>query len=256
MNNNIPSVSVIIPVKNEEGTIEKIVNNLPDLGSKTEIIFVESYSTDKSLEKIKNVADTYRGSKNLKWCSIDYGNKSDAVWKGFEMASGDILMIYDADMTVPIEETRYFLDALSIGPGSLAIGTRFVNKMEKGAMGIKNIFANKLYAKVWSWIARQKITDSLCGTKALWKTDYEKMSESVKFTATKDPFGDFDLMLGAIDLGLKIVEIPVHYKARIYGKTNIRAWRDGWSLLKILFGLMIAGYCRKPEVREAKGIPS
>ena len=91
---------------------------------------------------------------------------------------------------------------------------------------------------MFTWILSQRIKDTLCGTKVLTKSNYENLKEAKKFLGDFDPFGDFDLILGASKLNLKFAEIPVRYKARIYGSTNISRFKHGWMLLKITFFAM------------------
>ncbi|MEK7117282.1 MAG: glycosyltransferase family 2 protein, partial [Patescibacteria group bacterium] len=161
--------------------------------------------------------------------------KGDAVRLGFNMAKGEILMILDADLTVPPEDLPKFYKAIASGKGEFINGSRLVYPLEKESMRFFNILGNKFFSIMFSWILGQRIKDTLCGTKVLFKSDYEKISLGRKFFGDFDPFGDFDLLFGAAKLNLKIVEIPIHYKARLYGETNISRWRHGWLLLKMTF---------------------
>jgi ubiquinone/menaquinone biosynthesis C-methylase UbiE len=232
--NKIPaSVSIVVPARNEAGMIKKIVDELPDLGSKTEVILVEGHSKDNTRQEIKEVLKSYRGNKRLRFTVQDGIGKGDAVRKGFDMADGDILMIYDADVTVPPEELEKFYDALTAGKGEFINGCRLVYPMEKQSMNILNYAGNKFFSFMFSWLLGQKIKDTLCGTKVFWKKDYEDIKRGRRFFGNFDPFGDFDLLFGAAKLNLKIVDLPVHYKERVYGMTNISRWRHGWLLLKM-----------------------
>jgi glycosyltransferase involved in cell wall biosynthesis len=226
------TVSIVIPAKNEKGNIENLIKRIPQFGKSLEIIFVEGGSTDGTLEEIKRVAEIHP-DKNIKWAAQKCKGKRDAARKGFEMATGDVLMILDADLSVPPEELPKFYEMIKSGEGQFINGTRFIYPMEKGAMRFLNYWGNKFFTFLLSWIIGQKITDTLCGTKVLLKSDYEKIKENRKFFGDFDPFGDFDLLFGAAKLGLKIQETPVHYKARTYGKTNISRFRHGWLLLKM-----------------------
>jgi len=231
------TVSIVIPSRNERGNIENLIKRIPRFGKSQEIIFIEGGSTDGTLEEIKRIAAEYP-DKNIKWIGQECKGKGDAVRKGFEMASGEILMILDADLSVSPEELPVFCEALKSRRGEFINGTRLVYPMEKGAMRFLNKLGNKFFAFMLSWVLGQKLTDTLCGTKVLFKKDYEKIKENRKFFGDFDPFGDFDLLFGAAKLGLKISEAPVHYMARTYGKTNISRFRDGWLLLKMtLFGI-------------------
>lgn len=228
-----PKVSVIVPARNEEGNIKKIFAEVPDMGSSTELIFVEGGSKDKTYNIIeKTIMDNpHRQSKLLRQ---NGRGKADAVRLGFQHASGDILMIYDADMTVPPEDLSRFYDVLTCGKGEFVNGVRLVYPMEKEAMRTLNFLGNKFFSLAFSWLLGQSIKDTLCGTKALWKRDYDRITANRSYFGEFDPFGDFDLLFGAAKLNLKIVEIPVRYRERTYGATNISRWSHGWLLLRMV----------------------
>jgi ubiquinone/menaquinone biosynthesis C-methylase UbiE len=228
------STTVLIPCRNEEGNIEKIIPRIPELGSHTEIIFVEGNSTDNTHKKIEEVIKANPG-KDIKLFKQEGKGKGDAVRKGFENASCDILMILDADMTVAPEDLTKFYNALKYHKGEFINGTRLVYQMKEKAMRRLNKFGNIFFSKMFSWLLGQRITDTLCGTKAFFKSDYEKIVLNRKYFGDFDPFGDFDLLFGAAKLNLKIIEIPIRYGERIYGDTNINRFRDGLRLLKMCF---------------------
>lgn len=230
------SVSVVIPSRNEEGNIEKAVLRTPKLGSSTELIFVEGHSKDNTLSEIKRVINKYKGKKDIKLILQGKGvGKADAVRKGFAKAKGDILMILDADLTVAPEELPKFYQVLRTGKAEYVQGTRLVYAMEKEAMRILNVVGNKLFSLTFSWLLGQPIKDTLCGTKALFKSDYERIAKNRSYFGDFDPFGDFDLIFGASKLNLKIMEIPIRYKARTYGTSNISRFRHGLLLLKMTY---------------------
>ncbi len=228
-----PSISIIVPARNEAGTIEKIANELPELGSFTEIIFIEGHSRDNTFAEIERVVRNYRGHKRLSYAIQEGKGKGDAVRKGFDMATGDILAIYDADMTVPPEEMVKFYRALAENRADFINGSRLVYPMEKQSMRLLNFFGNKFFSFAFTYIIGQPIRDTLCGTKVLWKKEYEAVKANREFFGDFDPFGDFDLLFGAVKLNMKIIDMPVHYKDRIYGATNISRWSHGWLLLKM-----------------------
>ncbi|MES3031013.1 MAG: glycosyltransferase [Patescibacteria group bacterium] len=228
-----PSVSIIVPARNESGTVEKIIAELPELGSFTEIIFIEGHSKDDTLQAIQKGVGAYKGTKRLSYAVQDGKGKGDAVRKGFAMATGDILMIYDADMTVPASEVHKFYDAIAHNRGDFINGSRLVYPLEKESMRTLNFFGNKFFSFAFSTILGQTLKDTLCGTKVLWKEDYEFIQSNRAFFGDFDPFGDFDLLFGAAKLNLKIIDMPIHYRERIYGDTNIKRWSHGWLLLKM-----------------------
>ena len=149
-------------------------------------------------------------------------------------ATGDIVMVFDADMTVPLEYLPRFFEALWTGRGEFINGVRLVYPMEDDAMRFLNLWGNKFFSLVFSWLLGQPIKDTLCGTKALWKADYDLIAANRNYFGDFDPFGDYELIFGAAKLGLKIVDLPIRYQARTYGSTNIQRWRHGWLLLRMV----------------------
>jgi len=229
-----PSVSVIVPARNEAGNIENAVLRLPVMGPDDELIFVEGNSSDNTWEKIQEVQKKYGSSRRLIIAQQTGKGKGDAVRKGFSLASKDILMILDADLTVPPEDLPKFYDAIVSGHGEFINGSRLVYPMEGQAMRFLNMLTNKFFAMAFSFVLGQHFKDTLCGTKVLTRRQYTRLAEHRKFFGEFDPFGDFDLLFGAARLGLKIVEVPIRYRDRVYGTTNISRWRHGFLLLKML----------------------
>jgi SAM-dependent methyltransferase len=227
-----PSCTVVIPARNERGNIREAIERLPRLGSHTEVIFIEGHSTDGTAEEIKAVIDEHP-ELDLKLAVQNGVGKGDAVRTGFEMASGDVLMILDADLTVPPEELTKFWRALVDEKGEFINGTRLVYPMENNAMRLANVAGNKLFSLVFTWILGERVTDTLCGTKVLWARDYQRIAANRGVFGDFDPFGDFDLLFGAAHLGLKIREVPVRYRERKYGMTNIDRWRHGLLLARM-----------------------
>lgn len=217
------SVSIIVPARNEEENIAKIIPSIPAFGKAQEYIFVEGHSNDATWDEIGKVVAKHRTVKVLKQKGI---GKANAVRAGFSKATGEILMIYDADRTVPGEDLLKFYQVLSTGAGEFANGSRLVYPMERQAMQTLNKVGNKMFSLMFSWILGQRLKDTLCGTKAFFRKDYKKFKHS-----KSDPFGDFDLIFGAVRNNLKIVEIPVRYKEREYGATNIKRFKHGLMLL-------------------------
>jgi SAM-dependent methyltransferase len=228
-----PTVSVIIPARNEAQNIRGAVSRMPLMGAHTEIVFVEGGSTDGTWNEIQRVIAAYRGPLRLRAFQQTGKGKGDAVRLGFEKAAGSMLMILDADLTVPPEELRKFYDAMSSGLADYVHGTRMVYPMEDQAMRFLNKLGNTFFAQAFSFLLDQPIKDTLCGTKVLWKKDYERLAKARAYFGELDPFGDFDLIFGACRLNLKIMEIPIRYKSRVYGETNISRFRDGALLLRM-----------------------
>jgi SAM-dependent methyltransferase len=233
------SVSVICPCRNEKGNIEAAIQRTPKMGWRTELIFVDGNSSDGTVEEIEKCIREYHGPLELKLIHQGDGKgKGDAVRKGFEIATGDVLMILDSDLTVPPEDLPKFHRALVSGCGDFINGVRLVYPMEGEAMRFLNLLGNKFFSSALSWVLEQPIKDSLCGTKVLWRRDYERIAAHRGFFGDFDPFGDFDLLFGAARFNLRIVDLPVRYRARTYGDTKISRFQHGLLLLKMTaFGL-------------------
>jgi SAM-dependent methyltransferase len=227
------STTVVIPCRNERENIENAVKRLPDFCEDLEILYVEGNSQDGTLDEIHRVIASYP-DKDIKVLVQDGKGKGDAVRKGFSHARGDILMILDADLTVPPEDLPKFYKAIVAGKGEYINGTRLVYPMDDEAMRFLNFWANRTFSVLFTWLLNQRFTDTLCGTKVLTKKRYEQIVANRSYFGEFDPFGDFDLIFGATKLNLKIIEVPVRYKAREYGETQISRFRHGWLLLKMV----------------------
>lgn len=228
-------VSVIIPARNESGNIENAIRRMPQLGTHTELIFVEGNSTDDTWQVIQKVKKNYSSTHDIKTIQATESGKNAAVRKGFEMAEGEILMILDADLTVAPEDLTKFYDAIASDKGDFINGCRLVYPMEKEAMRFLNLWGNKFFSSAFTWLLDQRFKDTLCGTKVLFRKDYQKLVSNRKFFGDFDPFGDFDLLFGAHKLNLCIIELPVRYHERTYGRTNISRFRHGLILLHMCF---------------------
>ena len=226
-------VSIIIPARNEAGNINDIIQRTPDLGSRTELIFVEGHSKDDTYAVIERAVKQHPDRK-IKLYRQNGQGKGDAVRLGFQEATGQVLMILDADMTVQPEDLKRFFSALIDQKGEFINGVRLVYPLEDRAMRFMNMVGNKLFSLAFSWLLDQPIKDTLCGTKVLLKKDYEAIAKNRHYFGNFDPFGDFDLIFGAAKLNLKILDLPIRYRSRLYGDTNIARWRHGWLLLKMV----------------------
>ncbi|MFO1109767.1 MAG: glycosyltransferase [Bradyrhizobium sp.] len=229
------SATIVIPCRNERGNIENAILRMPKFGSHQEIIFVEGNSSDDTLAECKRVREAYEGKWDIRVLRQDGIGKGDAVRKGFAAATGDVLMILDADLTMPPEALPKYHAILESGKAEFVNGTRLVYPMETEAMRPLNFIANRCFAYLFSYLVNTRMTDTLCGTKVLLRRDYEVLAREREYFGNFDPFGDFDLIFGAAKQNLKIIETPIHYKARTFGETQISRFRDGWLLLKMVW---------------------
>ena len=232
-------ISCIIPARNERGNIENALKRFPDLGREAEIIFVEGHSTDGTWEEILRVSTVYRDQFRILAVQQAGKGKADAVRLGFAHAREDLLVILDADLTMPPEMLTRFAYAYDQGHGDFINGSRLVYPMEGAAMRFLNRMGNIFFAKILSAVLDVRLGDSLCGTKLLTRHDYDRIVAWRRDFGDFDPFGDFELLFPAAELGLEIVDVPVRYLARTYGETNIQRFRHGLQLLKMTwFGLV------------------
>ncbi len=227
------SVTVVIPCRNEEGNIEDAVRRLPSLGSHTEVIFVEGNSQDNTWSEISRVRALYPEC-DIKAIRQPGRGKGDAVREGFSKAMGEILMILDADLTVAPEDLPKFYEEIVSGRGEYVQGSRLVYSMENEAMRFLNYVANRFFAAIFSFLLNQTVSDTLCGTKVISKKNFDRVVEGRSYFGDFDPFGDFDLIFGATKLNLKVSEVPIRYRARRYGTTQISRFRHGFMLIRMV----------------------
>jgi len=228
-----PSVSIVVPCRNERGNIEAAIRRLPPFAPDIEVIFVEGHSSDGTYEECLRVQQAWPQTK-IKVLRQDGRGKGDAVRKAFAAATGDILMILDADLTVPPESLEKFYTVIATGKGEFVNGTRMIYPMDDRAMRFLNSIANRFFAVVFSYLLNQRYTDTLCGTKVLRREDYLRIADGRSYFGEFDPFGDFDLIFGAAKLNLKSVEVPIRYAERVYGETQISRFRHGLMLLRMV----------------------
>ena len=227
------TVSVVIPCKNEKGNIEDAVRRIPALGGRTEIIFCDDQSTDGTAEEVQRVQSCYP-EKDIR---LEHGPgvcKSRNVWTGFDAAKGDVLLILDADLTTIPEELPYFVEVIVSGQAEFVNGSRLVYPVPKGAMNGANMLGNKFFSVTFTYLLGQRVKDTLCGTKVLWRTDWERIKPMLGSWGTEDRWGDYELLFGAAKLNIKILDLPVHYQERIYGSTKMtKVFRNGLVMLRM-----------------------
>ena len=227
------SISVVIPARNEKGNIAAALERLPDLGGPVEVIFVEGHSSDGTWEEIERARQAYAGPCSIQALQQTGKGKADAVRLGFSKASGELLTILDADLTMPPELLPRFVDAWREGRADFINGSRIVYSMEGEAMRFLNRLGNVFFAKALSSVLGVRLGDVLCGTKLVARHDYARMVRWRRDFGDFDPFGDFELIFPAAILAIGTVDVPIRYRARTYGSTNINRFRHGLMLLKM-----------------------
>ncbi|MCJ7778313.1 MAG: bifunctional class I SAM-dependent methyltransferase/glycosyltransferase family 2 protein [Sedimentisphaerales bacterium] len=229
-----PTVSIVIPTRNEKGNIEEAFTRTPKMGKWTELIFVDANSDDGTIEEINRCIEKYGGQWHRVLLLHQSGEgKGQAVRQGFAECRGDVLMILDSDLTMPPEELSKYYEAIVRGKGEFINGCRLVYPMEKKAMRFLNMVANHFFAQLFTWLLGQRVKDTLCGTKVLWRRDYERIAANRSYFGDFDPFGDFDLLFGASRLNYKIIDMPIRDRERSYGEIKISRWQHGWLLLRM-----------------------
>lgn len=231
------TVTILVPCRNEMGNIESALTRTPNFSLHQEFIFVEGHSQDGTFAEVERIISKYP-QKDIKLFKQPGKGKGDAVRFGFSKASGEVLIILDADLTVPPEDTPKFYEAIRSGKGEFINGCRLVYPMEEEAMRFLNLVANKFFSIFFTWLVGQRFKDTLCGTKVIFKHHYEELVANRHYFGDFDPFGDFDLIFGAVKLNLKVLEIPIRYKSRQYGTTQIQRFRHGLLLLQMCWFAM------------------
>jgi glycosyltransferase involved in cell wall biosynthesis len=223
----------VIPARNERGNIKPAIERLPRFCDDIEVIFIEGHSTDGTFEEIERVQASHP-KHDIKIMQQSGRGKADAVFTAFDAARGDVLMILDADLTMPPEQLGKFWEAIETGKAEFANGSRLTYPLEDKAMRFLNMMANKIFSLLFTWLLSQRFTDTLCGTKALRRDNYARLKASREYFGDFDPFGDFDLIFGASKLNLKCIDIPIRYAARTYGETQISRFRHGLMLMRMV----------------------
>jgi hypothetical protein len=227
------TVSVVIPCRNEKDNIAPAVERIPALGQQSEILFCDDKSTDGTADEVRRMQALYP-EREIRLIEGPGICKAENVWTGFRAARGDVLMILDADLAVMPEELPMFLRALASRRGDFINGSRLIYPMQHNAMKFANEIGNKLFGLLFSFLLDQRIKDTLCGTKVLWRKDWIRMEKTLGSWGIKDLWGDYELLFGASKLHLEIVEVPVHYQERIHGVTKMtRVFANGLRMLGI-----------------------
>lgn len=228
-----PKVTVVVAARNEAGNISQIFDRVPSMGAGTELIFVEGGSQDDTWGAIEREISR-RPDVDARLFKQPGNGKGDAVRVGFREATGEVLMILDADMTVAPEDLPRFYEAWRSGKAEFVNGVRLVYPMDDRAMRFFNHIGNKFFSLVFTWLLGQSVKDTLCGTKVLSRRHYEMIAANRGYFGEIDPFGDFDLIFGAAKYNLKIVDLPIRYHERVYGETNIQRWSHGMLLIRMV----------------------
>jgi len=233
------SLTICLTCRNEKGNIEPIVRAIPTVTDQQEILFVEGHSDDGTRAEIERVKEAYP-EKNIRLISQPGKGQGDAIREGFSQATGAFIILLEADMTSPPADIVPVYQSLRAGFSEFVEGTRFVYPMTRESMPLTNRVGNLFFARYFSWLLRQHASDVLCGIKGISSANFKKIAARWGQWRVEDPFGDFELLLGAAQIGLKFGEIPVHYQPRPYGKTKTSAFRHGAVLFRLAASAFVA----------------
>lgn len=220
------SVDIIIPVYNEEDTIEsvlEVVDNTDFCGLKKNIIVVDDCSVDSTRNILKKYEDKFKiiyKEKN--------GGKGSAVSLGIKNSNGDIVLIQDADLEYNPKDYSGLIKLILQGEADVAYGSRFLNNPFKNFM-VLSFLANKFLTLLTNLIYGTKITDM--------ETCYKAMKrEFVQDIEIKSRKFDLEPEITAklAKKGAKIKELPISYNARSYASGKKITYKDGLMAIKAL----------------------
>ena len=230
-NNYVPMTkSIIVPAKNEEKNLYPLISRIPEFETPYEIIIVCGKSKDLTLEEAQRIQEEF-SNVDIQVIKQESKGKGPGVLEAINLCKYDLITVLDSDISVAPETLIDFFKIVEEGKADFVNGTRFIYKMEKGAMRKLNNLGNLFFQFIISIVINKKLTDSLCGTKVFKKTSIDHLYYWSNNLKIKDPFGDFDFIFSTAYSGGKILEYPVHYKARVYGATQISRFSDGLRLL-------------------------
>ncbi len=220
------SISCLVPARNEAGHLRIVISHVLQISDISEIIIIEGGSTDDTFKVAKDLETEFPNLvRTIKQTGI---GKFNAVLDGAKLSTGELVMIWDADGTISLNESRRIIQVAKEKSGA-AMGDRLRGTMAPGSMMRANKVGNWVFALLWCPILNWRIQDLLCGTKIFPRQVFESLpGKYIRF----DPYGDFALLANARNLGIKIASVTVDYDARSYGKTNIHRWTGGWLLLR------------------------
>lgn len=218
-------ISCVVPARNEGGHLFELIEKIMRLEEISDIVIVEGGSSDDTWQVAKSIAAI--DSTRISAIQQTGKGKFNAVIDGAELCQESLVLIWDADGTVPVTNTLEIIETALLN-NCAVMGNRLVGSMEIGAMRKANKIGNWLFAFLWAPILNWKPVDLLCGTKLFPKEVFISIPESL---LKADPYGDFALIANSIRLNYPLKSIPVDYTSRKYGETNIHRWSGGLRLL-------------------------
>lgn len=237
-----PTVSVIIPARNEAANLPHVFSTLPPWVD--EIILVDGHSVDDT------IAVTRALCPQAKVLEQSGRGKGDALLAGFAAATGDIIVTIDADGSTDGAEMIQFVGALVAG-ADFAKGSRF-----SGSGGSDDItgvrrYGNRLLSILVNHMFRTQFTDLCYGYNAFWARHLDALElDCAGFEV------ETLMNIRAAKAGLKIHEVASHERCRIFGASNLRAVQDGWRILKVIVRERFSGSQARGQDGLAATVPS
>ncbi|GGL03981.1 hypothetical protein Sme01_64690 [Sphaerisporangium melleum] len=213
-------VSVVVPAMNEAGNLPHVFATLPHWVD--EVVLVDGRSTDDTVA----IARALRPGLHV--VTQSGRGKGNALIEGFAAATGDIIVMIDADGSTDGREIVRFVSAL-VGGADFAKGSRFASGAGSDDISRTRSLGNTVLTTLTNWLYGTRYTDLCYGYNAFWARHLDVLDLDC------DGFEIETLMnVRAAKAGLNVQEVPSHEHCRIHGTSNLHAVRDGWRVLKTI----------------------
>ncbi|MGW4640487.1 glycosyltransferase family 2 protein [Sphaerisporangium sp. NPDC004334] len=213
-------MSVVVPAMNEAENLPHVFATLPHWID--EVILVDGNSTDDT------VAVARRLRPNLRVVQQRGKGKGDALRTGFAEATGDIIVMIDADGSTDGREIIHFVGALVTG-ADFVKGSRYASGGGSDDLTLSRRLGNSVLRSLVNWIYGTQYTDLCYGYNAFWARHLDVLDLDCEGFEVETL-----LNIRAAKAGLRVHEVPSHERNRIHGESNLRVVRDGWRVLKTI----------------------
>ncbi len=218
---NSPKVSVVIPAMNEVNNLRFVLPGIPIWVH--EVLLIDGHSADGTIEEARRLYP------NIRVLTQQGKGKGSALRTGFNNATGDIIVMLDADGSMSPEEIPAYVGALMAG-ADFAKGSRFVHGGGTDDMEFHRYWGNQFFVILVRVLFGGTYSDLCYGYCAFWKYVLPMLDlESEGFEIETEVYSK------ALQIGLKVTEVPSFEYQRRFGKSNLRAFPDGWRVLKQIF---------------------
>jgi len=221
INNNVPSITVLLCTLNEEKNLPQVLPRIPDYID--EVLIVDGHSKDNTVSIAKKLYP------NIRVLYQPGRGKGDALRYGIREAKSDIIVMLDADGSMAPEEIPRFV-ALLLNGYDFVKGSRFMSGGGTTDMSTHRKFGNWVFVTLTNLFHRCRYTDLCYGYNAFWKKSFEK----VMFKG--DGFEvETEINIKIRKVGLKVTEAPSYEAQRLNGNGNLHSLKDGWRILTTIF---------------------